>query len=288
MPSVREVRLVEEPVPVREGAGVRLRRAFGPSQYELFDPYLMLDDFRCAEPSQYEAGFPWHPHRGIETITYIIEGEVEHGDSIGNSGAIGAGDVQWMSAGSGIIHQEMPHGTAAGRMGGFQLWANLPARRKMSDPSYRSIKASEIPTVSAEGATVRVIAGTEGEQRGPAYDEDLDPGYLDVTLQPGASWAHSTPAQHTAFAYLFEGSVSFGGEAEEIEAKQGTLVLFGHGDAFSATAGARGARFLLLTGKPLHEAVAWRGPVVMNTREELEEAFRDLDRGTFVKHEASL
>lgn len=283
MPDIREVRFTAEGAPTREGAGVHLRRAFGPHEHEIFDPYLMLDDFRGGQPSEYEAGFPWHPHRGIETITYIVEGEVEHGDSIGNSGAIGPGDVQWMSAGSGIVHQEMPHGNSAGRMGGFQLWANLPASRKMTDPTYSGIKASDIPTVTAEGASVRVIAGVVDGQCGPAYDPDIEPEYLDVTLEPNASWTHPTPAGHTVFAYLFEGAAQFGTDDTLIGAGSGTLVLLAEGDTVSATAGERGARFLLVGGKPLHEPVAAGGPIVMNTKEELREAFRELDEGTFIK-----
>jgi len=286
MPAVREVKLTSPATPTLEGAGVHLRRAFGHGQHELFDPFLMLDDFRGDHPSQYEAGFPWHPHRGIETITYAIEGEIDHGDSMGNAGTIGAGDVQWMTAGSGIVHQEMPHGNAEGRMGGFQLWANLPAARKMIAPRYQGITADEIPVVEADGATLRVICGTVTGVTGPAQDIVIEPEYLDVTLAPGTVWTHPTTADHTAFAYLFEGAARFGGAGAEIAAGHGTLVLLTDGDAVRATAGADGARFLLVSGKPLREPVAWGGPIVMNTPEELREAFRELDKGTFIKDEA--
>lgn len=286
MSAVREVKLVSPATPTLEGAGVRLRRAFGHGQHELFDPFLMLDDFRGEDPSQYEAGFPWHPHRGIETITYAIEGEIDHGDSMGNAGTIGAGDVQWMTAGSGIVHQEMPRGNADGRMGGFQLWANLPARHKMTSPRYRGITAGEIPVVQAEGATVRVICGTMGDVSGPVSDIVIEPEYLDVTLEPDTAWTRATTPGHTVFAYLFEGAARFGGAVEEIAAGHGTLVLLGDGDTLQTASGADGARFLLVSGKPLGEPVAWGGPIVMNTREELREAFRELDEGTFIKHEA--
>jgi len=283
MSMVREARQSSPSRPTLEGAGVHLRRAFGFGSEELFDPFLMLDDFRGSDPSQYEAGFPWHPHRGIETITYMIEGTCDHGDSMGNAGTIGRGDVQWMTAGSGVIHQEMPHGDARGHMGGFQLWANLPATHKMIAPRYSGIQACEIPAEHVEGATVRVIAGQVGSAVGPARDIAIAPEYLDVTLEANAAWAHPTPPGHTVFAYLFEGAAAFGSNSDPTTAGDGTLVLFGDGDTFSAHAGAAGARFLLVSGKPLHEPVAWRGPIVMNTREELEQAWRELDEGTFVK-----
>ena len=287
MPAIREVRFASPSKPTLEGAGVHLRRAFGHGQHELFDPFLMLDDFRGDDPSQYEAGFPWHPHRGIETITYVLEGEVDHGDSMGNAGTISGGDVQWMTAGSGIIHQEMPHGNPAGRMGGFQLWANLPASHKMTEPRYCGIASAEIPATSAEGATVRVICGTVGSSTGPAQDIVIEPESLDVSLEPGVAWTHHTTPGHTVFAYLFEGAARFGTSDEPIAADHGTVVLLGDGDTFSAIAGESGARFLLVSGKPLGEPVAWGGPIVMNTREELRNAFRELDAGTFIKHEAA-
>lgn len=286
MPHIREVRLTSPATPTLEGAGVHLRRAFGHGQHELFDPFLMLDDFRNTDSARFEAGFPWHPHRGIETITYAITGEIDHADSLGNAGTIGAGDVQWMTAGSGIIHQEMPRGDERGHMGGFQLWANLPASDKMTDPRYRGVEASEIPTVVAEGATVRVICGTVGEVTGPVGDIVIEPKYVDVTLTPGTAWTHPTAEGHTAFAYLFEGAARFGSEGDEIAAGHGTLVLLTDGDTVEVTAGGSGARFLLVSGKPLREPVAWGGPIVMNTREELRQAFAELDAGTFIKHEA--
>ncbi len=316
MSTIRTVRLSAPSRPTLEGAGVHLRRAFGNGRERLFDPFLMLDDFRGDDPSQYEAGFPWHPHRGIETITYVLEGEVEHGDSMGNAGRIGPGDVQWMTAGSGIIHQEMPHGDARGRMGGFQLWANLAAREKMTDPRYAGIEAADIPMVQVHGAEVRVICGVVAGTTGPVRDIKIDPEYLDVTLRPGATWNHPTPWGHTVFAYVFEGSATIGepgspsgdrasdgtvgargdsgkesGEASggapgtpAADGRLGTIALMGDGDLFSATAGPLGARFLLVSGKPLREPIAWGGPIVMNTDEELNLAWRELREGTFVKH----
>lgn len=281
--SAREVILVRVSEPTLEGAGVHLRRVFGHGAEEQFDPFLMMDDFRGDHPSAYSKGFPWHPHRGIETITYMIEGECDHGDSLGNSGTICAGDVQWMTAGSGIIHQEMPRGTETGRMGGFQLWANLPAAHKMTEPRYRGIESASIPEVASGGALIRVIAGTVGDVTGPVTDVTVQPEYLDVTLAPRTVWEHPVPNGHTAFAYLFDGAGRFGASGESVPAGHGTLVLFGDGDLVSVTTDDEGARFLLASGKPLREPIAWRGPIVMNTREELNEAWRELDEGTFVK-----
>ncbi len=286
MSTIRPVEVTVQSRPTREGAGVRLRRAFGFGQETRFDPFLMLDDFRGDDPAEFEAGFPWHPHRGIETITYVLEGEVAHGDSMGNHGTIGAGDVQWMTAGSGIVHQEMPRGTTQGRMGGFQLWANLPARQKMMDPRYCGIDAGDIPVAESTGVRVRVIAGRVGDVAGPVRDIMIEPEYLDVALEPNVVWTHPTTPGHTVFAYLFEGETRFGELGEPVSADPGRLVLFGDGDLVLATAGASGARFLLVAGKPLREPIAWRGPVVMNTRQELDEAWRELDAGTFVKHAA--
>jgi hypothetical protein len=283
MNTVREVRMVSAARPTREGAGVQLRRAFGYGQEELFNPFLMLDDFRGDHPSQYEAGFPWHPHRGIETITYVIEGEVDHGDSLGNSGTIGPGDVQWMTAGSGIIHQEMPRGDPGGRMGGFQLWANLPATQKMIDPRYRGITADEIPVEEAPGSRVRVISGKVGSSVGPVRGVIIEPQYLDVALDADTGWSHETPPGHTVFAYLFAGAARFGESGGLLDAGRGTVLLFAGGDRVSATAGQSGSRFLLVSGKPLREPIAWRGPIVMNTGEELDTAWRELEEGTFVK-----
>ncbi len=283
MPTTREVALVSPSHPTLEGAGVHLRRAFGFGRENRFDPFLLLDDFRGTDPALYLAGFPWHPHRGIETITYILEGEVEHGDSMGNAGTIGPGDVQWMTAGSGVIHQEMPRGNELGRMGGFQLWANLPASHKMIPPRYCGITASEIPAEEPPGAHIRVICGSVGASTGPAQDIVIEPEYLDVTLDADASWSHPTPPGHTVFAYLFEGAAKFGESGEMIVAEEGTLVLLADGDQVAITAGSEGARMLLVSGKPLGEPVAWRGPIVMNTQEELEQAWRELDDGTFVR-----
>jgi redox-sensitive bicupin YhaK (pirin superfamily) len=272
--------------PTMEGAGVSLRRAIGFGKTALTDPFLMLDDFRGEQPADFEAGFPWHPHRGMETITYILEGEVEHGDSLGNRGVIRAGDIQWMTAGSGIIHQEMPKGNAAGRMGGFQLWSNLPARDKMMAPRYRDVKAGDIPLVTTDsGAMVRVVAGTVDGVQGPMRDIVSDPTYLDVTIPAGKTFSHAVPNGHTAFAYVFEGAADF---APGTPYANHTLVLYEReGDLIEVAAREPGVRFLLVSGKPLGEPVAWRGPVVMNTKEELETAFDELRRGTFVKVGAS-
>jgi redox-sensitive bicupin YhaK (pirin superfamily) len=271
--------------PTMEGAGVKLRRAFGVPETPRFDPFLLLDDFRGESPQDYEAGFPWHPHRGIETITYMVEGSCAHGDSMGNSGVIGEGDVQWMTAGGGIIHQEMPAGDTTGRMGGFQLWANLPAANKMMDARYRGIEACDIPEISDGAATVRVVAGEVAGVRGPVTDVVIDPEYLDVTLGAGTSWRHDTPAGHTVFAYVTEGELLIGEGAEKTPIPALSTALLTDGEALEVSAGTEGARFLLVSGKPLGEPVAWRGPIVMNSDEELREAFREYREGTFVRHE---
>ena len=282
--ATRTVTSVFASRPTLEGAGVHLRRAFGFGSENLFDPFLMLDDFRSDDPAHYKAGFPWHPHRGIETITYVLDGEVEHGDSLGNTGRIGPGDVQWMTAGSGVVHQEMPEGDASGRMGGFQLWANLPASHKMTDPRYCGVPADEIPAVVTPDSSVRVICGEVDGVSGPVRDIVAGPEYLDVTVLPGRSWSHPVTPGHTVFAYLFEGSACFGPEGSEtVCANQGTVVLFGDGDEVAVRAGKDSARFLLISGAPLGEPVAWGGPIVMNTREELERAFDEYRHGTFVK-----
>ena len=283
MNGARDIQLVQPSRPTIEGAGVHLRRAFGYGQETLFDPFLMLDDFRSNDPSLYQAGFPWHPHRGIETITYMLEGEVDHGDSLGNKGAIRGGDVQWMTAGSGIIHQEMPQGDRDGVMEGFQLWANLPARQKMIHPRYQGFQADEIPLARPRGARVRVVCGRVGDVVGPVTGIAIDPELLDVSLEPEAVWSHPTPPGHTYFAYLFEGGGRFGAGTDRVPAGKGTLILLGDGASATAQAGPDGARFLLAGGRPLREPIAWRGPIVMNTREELETAWRELDNGTFVK-----
>jgi len=267
--------------PVTEGAGVRLRRVFGYYEVPDLDPFLMLDDFRSDTPAHFLKGFPWHPHRGIETITYVLRGDVEHGDSMGNRGVISSGDVQWMTAGSGIIHQEMPKGDAQGSMHGFQLWANLPARQKMMPPRYRGITAAQIPEVELpSGVRVKIIAGELNGVRGPMEEIVIDPEYLDCAVPPGVEFVHPTRPGYTAFIYVIDGTGVVNGGAVQNR----TLVLFADGDELAAKAGEQGLRFLLLTGKPLGEPVAWRGPIVMNTQEELELAFREFQQGTFVKH----
>jgi redox-sensitive bicupin YhaK (pirin superfamily) len=299
----RRIRKVFRSKPTIEGAGVHLKRAFGFSQVPLFDPFLLLDDFRSRKPEHYLPGFPWHPHRGIETITYVLGGDVEHGDSLGNRGVITAGDVQWMTAGSGIIHQEMPKGDPGGAMLGFQLWANLPAAQKMMEPRYRDVKTAQIPTAALPGgAEVKVICGEAGGVRGPVRDVVIDPSYLDVRIPAGGSWTHPTPAGHTAFAYVIEGRGCFCGEKKpfsyeaeganyfDLEREpllpDGTLVLFGDGDRVTVSAEAEPVRFLYISGKPLGEPVAWYGPIVMNTQEELRIAFEEYRAGTFLKHKA--
>jgi redox-sensitive bicupin YhaK (pirin superfamily) len=281
--KTRQVQAVFRGRPVIEGAGVHLNRVFGFNETGAFDPFLMLDDFRSDRPEHYLRGFPWHPHRGIETITYMLEGTVEHGDSMSNSGVIGPGDVQWMTAGSGVVHQEMPKGDAGGRMGGFQLWANLPAASKMMDPRYREVMSGTVPVVKVDGgATIRVIAGTVAGTAGPVRDIVTDPEYLDVTVSPGGHLAHPVADGHTAFTYVFEGSGRFGGPSGPI-AENRTALLFGEGDQLEVEAEKEPVRFLLISGRPLREPVAWGGPIVMNTREELQKAFEELDNGTFIR-----
>lgn len=280
MEDQRTIRRIISAQPVIEGAGVHLKRVFGFGKENAFDPFLLLDDFRSDTPAHFVKGFPWHPHRGIETITYVLQGDVEHGDSLGNSGVISAGDVQWMTAGSGIIHQEMPLGDDDGRMYGFQLWANLPAAQKMMAPRYNDITADRIPEVVLEtGARVKIIAGTVGDARGPMADIVIDPEYLDVTVPAGASFIHPTPPDYTAFIYLIGGQGLVGGQT----VSDGNLTLFNSGPALAVEALDAEVRFLLITGKPLGEPVAWRGPIVMNTQAELETAFREYREGDFIK-----
>jgi redox-sensitive bicupin YhaK (pirin superfamily) len=269
-----------------EGAGVRLHRAFGYQDIPAFDPFLMLDDFRTDRPADYLAGFPWHPHRGIETVTYMLEGTVEHGDSMGHSGNVDVGCVQWMTAGSGIIHQEMPK-PVNGRMGGFQLWVNLPRKHKMMDPRYQEIKADEIPTVSLPGgASVRVICGTIAGVSGPVRDIMAEPEYLDISLGPDAPFSHPVKPGYMAAVYVIGGSGRFDPHQDE-ELENGTIVLFGvSGDAVDIRAGKSGVRFLFFSGKPLREPIAWGGPIVMNTQEELQRAFDEYEQGTFIRHPA--
>ncbi|MDA1313328.1 MAG: pirin family protein [Acidobacteria bacterium] len=295
--SIRAVQGVVQSQPTREGAGVHLRRAFGFGNTSDFDPFLLLDDFRNDVPEEYLAGFPWHPHRGIETITYVLAGTVEHGDSLGNSGAIAAGDVQWMTAGSGIIHQEMPKGDPAGRMHGFQLWANLPASLKMTKPRYQEVKAPEIPVVTDDdGTEVRIVCGDFWGRSGAVDGIAADPMYLDVSVPAGKHKTLPVETTRHAFAYVFAGEGKFGnasdpravrtdviGGGEPAVADNRSLVLFDRGDEVTVDAGPEGIRFLLVSGQPLEEPVAWRGPIVMNTQEELRQAFRDLDQGTFLR-----
>lgn len=284
-----------------EGAGVHLKRAFGFSEVPLFDPFLLMDDFRSGNPKHYSRGFPWHPHRGIETITYLLQGRVEHGDSLGNSGVITPGDVQWMTAGSGIIHQEMPQGDDSGRMEGFQLWANLPAKQKMMDPRYRDVTTADIPVVALDnGVKIKVICGTVNKVQGPVRDIMIDPEYLDITVPAHTVYEHPTKAGHTAFAYVIAGQgyfckekkpFTFESEGEnyfDMEtdpvASNTTLVLFEDGDSVYIETRDEPIRFLLISGKPLGEPVAWHGPIVMNTQEELRIAFEEYREGTFLKH----
>ncbi len=299
--SIRPVKSIVSSKPTIEGAGVHLRRAFGFGDTGEFDPFLLLDDFRNDRPDEYRAGFPWHPHRGIETITYVLAGDVEHGDSLGNRGKLGAGDVQWMTAGRGILHQEMPRGDAQGRMHGFQLWANLPSSLKMTAPRYQDIKAGEIPeVVDDDGTRVRVVCGDFRGKRGPVEGVAADPRYLDIFVPPGKRKTLAVELERHAFAYVFEGSGSFRAASEpfgvltektdgenEILVREQTgnrsLVLFDSGDEITVQAGDQGIRFLLVSGKPLKEPVAWYGPIVMNTQSELQQAVAELRNGTFIR-----
>jgi redox-sensitive bicupin YhaK (pirin superfamily) len=281
--SQRRIATTYHGIPTIEGAGVHLKRAFGYAQVPQFDPFLMLDDFHTANPAEYLAGFPWHPHRGIETITYVLEGLVEHGDSMGNKGVIGAGDVQWMTAGSGIIHQEMPQQSPTGTMWGFQFWANLPASHKMMTPRYQDIKAAEIPVVTVnDGISIKVIAGKVAGVAGPVRDIIIEPEMLDVSMPAGATFTHTLAAGHTAFAYVIAGGGSFDESATRFHPE--TVLLYEHvGETITISTGDSGVRFLLVSGKPLGEPVAWRGPIVMNSHEELRQAFEEFNNGTFIK-----
>jgi len=284
-----------------EGAGVKLERAFGFGKTKDFDPFLLLDDFRNDNPENYLAGFPWHPHRGIETITYVLAGSVEHGDSLGNKGKMGAGDVQWMTAGSGILHQEMPKGDAQGRMHGFQLWANLPSALKMTDPRYQDIPASAIPEIADDdGTRVRVVCGEFWGKKGPVEGVAADPQYLDIFVPPGQRKRFRVETTRNAFAYVFTGSGTFRDASnpravltEQVETPDAppvydvsnhSLVLFDRGDELTVQAGPEGIRFLLVSGKPIEEPVAWYGPIVMNTQQQLRQAVNELNDGTFIKH----
>ncbi len=299
--SIRPVKSIVTSKPTIEGAGVKLNRAFGFGKTGEFDPFLLLDDFRNDRPDDYRAGFPWHPHRGIETITYVLAGSVEHGDSLGNRGNLQSGDVQWMTAGRGILHQEMPQGDQAGRMHGFQLWANLPSALKMTAPRYQDVKAAEIPEiVDDDGSRVRVVCGDFWGRRGPVEGVAADPRYLDISIPPGKRKTLAVEVERHAFAYVFEGSgdfraasAPFGVLTERTDGANPTiareetghrsLVLFDRGDEVTVQAGDRGIRFLLVYGKPIEEPVAWHGPIVMNTQAELQQAFAELRNGTFIR-----
>ncbi len=297
--SIRPVKRIVESVPTIEGAGVRLRRAFGFGDTSDTDPFLLFDDFRGDRPADYLAGFPWHPHRGIETITYVLAGEVAHGDSLGNHGTLGTGDVQWMTAGRGILHQEMPTGDTQGRMHGFQLWANLPSAMKMTAPRYQDVGAKDIPSVTDDdGTSVRVVCGEFWGKRGPVDGIAAEPQYLDVWVPPGVRKALKVDTHRSAFAYVFEGEGNFCGasapfgvltekDIDENVAREMTgnrsLVLFDGGDEVVVQAGERGIRFLLVSGAPIKEPVAWYGPIVMNTKQELQVALEELRAGTFIR-----
>lgn len=298
--SIRPVKRIVQAEPTLEGAGVHLRRAFGFGNTGDFDPFLLLDDFRNENPKDYLAGFPWHPHRGIETITYVLAGDVSHADSLGNKGSLGSGDVQWMTAGSGILHQEMPHGDPNGRMHGFQLWANLPSSLKMTSPRYQDVKSKEIPTVTDDdGTQVRVICGDFWGKKGPVDGIAASPQYLDVYVPPLTKKILRVETNRHAFAYIFEGEGNFhaasapqdvrrevldphGNERLEWSGNR-SLVLFDNGDEVVVQAGENGVRFLMVSGAPLQEPVAWGGPIVMNTPAELRQAFAELQNGTFIK-----
>lgn len=284
MNHMRTVQKIIKSRPTLEGAGVHLKRVFGFGDVTLFDPFLLLDDFRSNNPAHYIKGFPWHPHRGIETITYMLAGDVEHGDSMGNKGIISSGDTQWMTAGSGIIHQEMPKGGLDGRMEGFQLWANLPRSHKMMEPRYRDIKRQQVPELTLEnGVAVKVICGKVGDTQGPVKDIIIDPEYLDITVPTKTEFIHSTKRGHTVFAYVIEGKARFDKRKGAFAGNE-TLCLFDDGDHLIVSTDVSPARFLLISGKPIKEPVAWYGPIVMNTDEELETAFEEYRQGTFIKH----
>jgi redox-sensitive bicupin YhaK (pirin superfamily) len=268
--------------PTIEGAGVHLKRAFGYHDVPLLDPFLLLDDFHSDNPEYYINGFPWHPHRGIETITYVLDGEVEHGDSMGNKGTIHSGDVQWMTAGSGVVHQEMPRGDKNELLWGFQLWANLPRSSKMMEPRYRDVKKNDIPEITLDNGTrVNIICGKVNGKEGPVRNIITDPEYLDITVPPESVFSHQVKKGHTAFAYVIEGAGYFDENRKTYGAED--LISYDDGDALSISASGKGLRFLLISGRPIGEPVAWYGPIVMNTEEELRLAFEEYQAGTFIK-----
>lgn len=304
--SIRPVKHISSTTPAIEGAGVHLHRVFGFGDPSMTDPFLMMDDFRNDRPEDYAAGFPWHPHRGIETITYVLAGSVDHADSLGNAGTLGPGSVQWMTAGSGIMHQEMPKGDTMGRMHGFQLWANLPSSEKMTTPRYQDISGDDIPEViDDDGTRVRVITGEFWGKKGPVDGIAADPQYLDVWVPPLTRKVLPVDTYRQAFAYIFEGSGTFrdasrplgvlvekelGGEEIHLRDMSGdrTLVVFDTGDEVVVQSGEQGIRFLLVSGKPIEEPVAWHGPIVMNSQAELAQAFADLRSGNFIREQARL
>ncbi|MDE3201491.1 MAG: pirin family protein [Acidobacteriota bacterium] len=300
--SLRAVKEITSTRPTLEGAGVKLERAFGFGKTKEFDPFLLLDDFRNENPADYIAGFPWHPHRGIETITYVLAGEVAHGDSLGNKGRMTAGDIQWMTAGSGILHQEMPKGDEHGRMHGFQLWANLPSHLKMTDPRYQDIPSADVPEVTEDdGTKARILCGTFWGESGPVEGVAADPQYIDISVPPNKKRRIAVDVTRNAFAYVFAGAGTFRDASEpqavltesavdpnaaaKYDAKNHSLVLFDRGDEIVVQAGPEGIRFLLVSGKPIEEPVAWYGPIVMNTQAELNTAMRELQSGKFIKHQ---
>lgn len=301
MGEIRKIKSVYKSKPTLEGAGVHLKRAFGYHQVPHFDPFLLLDDFHSKQPDQYIMGFPWHPHRGIETITYVIHGEVEHSDSLGNEGIIHAGDVQWMTAGSGIIHQEMPKGEKGGLLWGFQLWANLPASNKMISPRYREVKKSDIPEIiNSDGSIIKVISGHVGKTEGPVTDIVIEPEYLDISLPSNHNFVHQTNKNHTVIAYIIKGcaffdtskdpfsydmrGISYFDMTRECLIREETLVHYSPGDHVEISTTDKPVRFLLISGKPLNEPVAWHGPIVMNTQTELQAALEEYQNGTFIKN----
>lgn len=287
MGSTRAVREIIKAKPVLEGAGVRLKRVFGFHQVPKLDPFLLLDDFHSDQPQDYAMGFPWHPHRGIETVSYILEGHVEHEDSLGNHGIIANGDVQWMTAGNGIVHQEMPKGDNQNRLWGFQLWANLPAKDKMISPRYQEIKSDQIPEVKLDNdVRIKIICGRINETQGPVTDIVIEPEYLDITIPPNTVFQHSTPVSHTVFAYMIQGKACFDNGPDGCQDAE-TLVIFDQGDQVEISTQKTSARFLLISGKPIQEPIAWHGPIVMNTDEELETAFKEYLENNFLKHQDS-
>ncbi|WP_406655613.1 pirin family protein [Methanolobus sp. ZRKC2] len=283
MDNIRTVRKIIKSVPVTEGAGVHLRRAFSHHQTKETDPFLMLDEFHSDNPKEYEAGFPYHPHRGIDTITYMLAGKVTHSDNQGNKGVIGPGDVQWMTAGSGIIHQEMPAGDQNGELWGLQLWINLPASHKMTEPRYREIKSEQIPEIyTANGTGVKIICGDAEGMHGPVENIVTEIEYLDVKIPANGSYRHSTEIEHTVLVYILEGKAYPDPESGQV-AESGSLVIFEHGNLAEIKATDENVRFLLMTGKPINEPIAWMGSVVMNTEEEARQAFEEYREGTFTK-----